>query len=437
MKKWQKLLIALAVLVVVAGGLYLVGRAVFGEKALDIFRASMHIPRPRPEVIARFNIGGVDVRVTNTAFSSLVAMLVLVLLAVLIRIGLNRKSDEERIKRPRGWQNLAEWAMGYVINLLEGAAGKGRLKKRPLGRMIFPLVGTLFIFIIFANWFSLVPLFSTLLVKPPFLPVEQVTLERVTTGDICVGDWLTLHATAGQATEPHFKWYVNGKEQKVHEEESAWLDYRVSDVYTLTVQVEAYNEKEGHHYGPIVASTVFKPLEGEAATAAGCGKREPTEKAEHEEHHIPGLVWFFGGDRPGEAVPLLRAPNSHLAITAGMAIVAIVTVQALGVVAHGPLGYLKHLATDAPGWMKPIMFPIHVVSELSRIISLSARLFGNLYGGDVLLAVIFNLLAPLVPALFFGIEAFFYYIQALLFSVLTTVYISLAVAGGHGEGQGH
>lgn len=435
MKKWQRLLLILGVLAVVAGGLYLLGRAVFGEEAFTIFRASMHIPRPRPEVIARFPLGSTDVRITNTAFSSFVAMLVLVVLALLVRIGLSRKSEEERIRRPRGWQNLVEWAMEYVINLLEGAAGKGHLKKRPLGRAIFPLVGTLFLFIIFANWFSLMPLFSTLLVVPPFLPVEEVAIERAIAGDICVGDWLTLHATAGQATEPHFKWYVNGEEQEVEPEESAWLDYRVTEAHTLTVRVQARNEE-----GQAEGTFELVPLQGQAAQAAGCGSaaRAPVEKAGHAEHHTPGLVWFFGGGKGGEPIPLLRAPNSHLAITAGMAVVAIVTVQALGVVAHGPVGYLKHLATDAPVWMKPIMFPIHVVSELSRIISLSARLFGNLYGGDVLLAVIFNLLAPIVPALFFGIEAFFYYIQALLFSVLTTVYISLAVAGGgHEGGHGH
>ena len=120
-----------------------------------------------------------------------------------------------------------------------------------------------------------------------------------------------------------------------------------------------------------------------------------------------------------------------------MAVISVVVVQVLGTMKHGAVGYLKHLATDAPGAMKGIMFPIHIISELSHVISLSARLFGNLYGGDVLLAVIFNLLAPLIPALFLGIEAFFYYIQALLFSVLTTVYIAMAVGGGHHEEEAH
>ena len=420
-------------------GLYFLGGAIFHDDPMTVFRASLHIPKPKPETVIRFHVGSVPIDITSTAFSSFVAMAVLVILAALISRGLRRKSEEERIKNPRGWQNLVEWAVGYVIDLLEGAAGKGRLKKRPVARVIFPLVGTLFIFIIFANWFSLVPGFSTIVVKPPFDPVKEgaVSLEPAPTVAICPGDELTLTANAKGATEPEFHWYVNGEHQEGHH---AWLDYEFGEEgQVLDILVEAWNEDaEGRHYSAEYGAS-YVVLSGEEAEEAGCGERDPAVAAahEHEEHAAPGLIWFFGGDKPGEAVPILRAPNSHLSITAGMAVVAIVVVQALAIVAHGPVGYLRHLATDAPVWMRFIMFPIHVVSEFSRIISLSARLFGNLYGGDVLLAVIVNLIAPLVPALFFGIEAFFYYIQALLFSVLTTVYIALAVAGGHDEEHGH
>lgn len=342
-----RLSLILVVLGAVAGGLYLLGVLFFPDAPTTIFTAKMHIPRPRPEPIIRIHLGNLELPITNTAFSSLVSMLVLVVIALLVSRSLRRRSEEERIKNPRGVQNVAEWAMEYLINLLEGAAGKNRLKKRPLGRAIFPLVATLFIFIIFANWFSLVPGFSTIVVGP--------------TG-------------AAEAAPAH------------------------------------------------AAETT---VEGAHGAAPAEGEKEATPE-------INRILWLFG---PGaeEPIPLLRAANSHLAITAGMAIIAVIVVQVLGTMQHGPAGYLKHLATDAPGIMKGIMFPIHVISELSHVISLSARLFGNLYGGDVLLAVIFNMLAPLIPALFLGIEAFFYYIQALLFSVLTTVYISMAVGGGHRE----
>lgn len=437
MKKWRSWLI---LLIIVGGlvGLYFLSQVLFGSGA-TMLSARLHTPKPKPDVILRFRVGSLAIPITSTAFSSLVAMLALVLLAALIYRGLARRSEEERLRNPTGWQNLVEWAVEYVIRLLEPAAGRGRLKKRPLGRVIFPLVGTLFIFIIFANWFSLLPGFSTILVKPAFMPVEEVHIERVSEPgaptDICLDDRVTLRALAGQATSPHYEWYVDGEEKpEKEEEEAAWLDHHFTEPHTVTIRLVAWNEENGERH-QAEATIELVPLTGAAAQTAGCGERKPTHPAKHEEHINPTLVWLFGGDYPGEPVPLLRAPNSHLAITAGMAVVAIVTVQALGVMAHGPVGYLRHLATEAPLWMKPIMFPIHVVSELSRVISLSARLFGNLYGGDVLLAVIFNLLALFIPAVFLGIEAFFYYIQALLFSVLTTVYIALAVGGGH-EGHG-
>ena len=79
-----------------------------------------------------------------------------------------------------------------------------------------------------------------------------------------------------------------------------------------------------------------------------------------------------------------------------------------------------------------------MIGELSRIISLSARLFGNIFGGEVLLAVIIALTLPavgllgIIPAIFYGLELFFGLIQALLFSLLTLIYIAVAAAG-HGD----
>jgi ATP synthase F0 subunit c len=92
-------------------------------------------------------------------------------------------------------------------------------------------------------------------------------------------------------------------------------------------------------------------------------------------------------------------------------------------------------------YFKEFLNPIHLVGELSRIVSLAARLFGNIFGGEVLLAVIIALTAAalglfgIIPAIFYGLELFFGFIQALLFSLLTLIYITVAAAG-HG-GHGH
>jgi F-type H+-transporting ATPase subunit a len=107
-----------------------------------------------------------------------------------------------------------------------------------------------------------------------------------------------------------------------------------------------------------------------------------------------------------------------------------------GIASHGIGGYLKELATP---WY---LTPIHIISELSRIISLSFRLFGNIFGGEVLVTVMFVLLGGIFfgigAFIFVGLELLFGLIQALIFSILTLVFIATAV-GGHGAGghEGH
>ncbi|MCC6626092.1 MAG: F0F1 ATP synthase subunit A [Chloroflexi bacterium] len=132
-------------------------------------------------------------------------------------------------------------------------------------------------------------------------------------------------------------------------------------------------------------------------------------------------------------VPFFRAANADLNMTIAMALIAVIYVQVIGVSAHGVGGYLKELAT--PAWLAPV----HVISELSRIISLSCRLFGNIFGGEVFVVVIFFLFPLVLPVLPLILEYFFGFIQAVLFSVLTLVYLSLAAAGhgGHGDEHAH
>ena len=142
-------------------------------------------------------------------------------------------------------------------------------------------------------------------------------------------------------------------------------------------------------------------------------------------------------------IPFLRAPNADLNMTLALALVTFTTVQVLGIRAHGFRGRIKHMADP------PFLFPIELISEFSRIISLSARLFGNVFAGEVLLAVMFSLAATIkialvpvvIPVIFLFLEVMFGTIQALVFALLTTIYITLAAAGhsdhGHSEDHGH
>lgn len=160
---------------------------------------------------------------------------------------------------------------------------------------------------------------------------------------------------------------------------------------------------------------------------------------------VSGLFIFiilanFSGLLPGvgsitvgaDHVPLMRPPTADLNMTLAMSTTTFLAVQIFGIRAHGLGGRLKHMADP------PFIFPIEVVSELSRIISLAARLFGNVFAGEVLLgvgyaianAVKITVVPILLPVLFIGLEVLFGTIQALVFALLTLIYIFLAASHG-------
>jgi F-type H+-transporting ATPase subunit a len=161
---------------------------------------------------------------------------------------------------------------------------------------------------------------------------------------------------------------------------------------------------------------------------------------------LPG-VGTIGIRHGDEIVPFVRAAAADLNFTLGLAIVAFIVFVAWGVRINGVKGYLLELVGE-PRYMAPLMFPIHLISEVSRLVSLSMRLFGNVFAGEVLLgtmlalttAAVFILpLAFFVPAIFLGLELLFGAVQALVFALLAMTYISMAIAeheGGHAENDG-
>ncbi len=142
-------------------------------------------------------------------------------------------------------------------------------------------------------------------------------------------------------------------------------------------------------------------------------------------------------DKERVLVPFLRSPDSDPNMTLAMALLTFVLVQVAGISAHGVVGRIKHMGDP---WF---IFPIELVSELARIISLSARLFGNVFAGEVLLGVMYAagvaikiaIVPFLFPVVFMFLEVLFGTIQALVFALLTLIYITLAVADydEHGE----
>ena len=135
-------------------------------------------------------------------------------------------------------------------------------------------------------------------------------------------------------------------------------------------------------------------------------------------------------------IPGFMSPTSNINTTVALALFAFLLVQYFGVRKHG-LAYFKHFLGE-PLWLAPLMLPIHIIGELARPLSLSIRLFGNIFGEDMVVAVLIlivtsvlgKFLIPLqFPMLLFAV--FTSFVQALVFSMLVSIYIAVATEDQH------
>ncbi|MCL4458561.1 MAG: F0F1 ATP synthase subunit A [Chloroflexi bacterium] len=256
--------------------------------------AQVHLPAERVFIVYGFPV-------TNTMLASWLSMLILV--------GLSFAVTRNMRIVPSGLQNLVEFVVETMLNLVESVAGPEN------GRRFFPLVATIFLFIITSNWLGLFPGFGT------------------------IGFW------------------------EVGERDQATF------------------------------------------------------------------------------VPLLRSANTDLNMTLALAIVSVAATQYFGIRMVGFFRYTSRFINfGGRGIMDRVVNAfvglLELVSELAKLVSFSFRLFGNIFAGEVLLAVMVFLI-PLVASLpFMALELFVGFIQAFIFAVLTLVFLTIATAQHEGAGGG-
>ncbi len=129
-------------------------------------------------------------------------------------------------------------------------------------------------------------------------------------------------------------------------------------------------------------------------------------------------------------IPTFETPTGAIQVTLGCAVSAFLYYNYQGVHHHGFLGYLKTFWGPI-WWVGFLLFPVEVVSNLFRLLSLSVRLYANMFVGG-LLEQVFGALIPIgAPAAMMGLHLFVSFIQAYIFVLLPAVYISLATADEH------
>lgn len=135
------------------------------------------------------------------------------------------------------------------------------------------------------------------------------------------------------------------------------------------------------------------------------------------------LISNYSGLLPAAGhLPGLAAPTSSINCTAAMAIIAFVSVQAIGIREHHGLRYFKH-------FLKPFAFllPLMILEDLVKPVSLTLRLYGNIFGEETLTSAFFDMVPIGLPVLMQALSVLMGLIQALVFPLLTAIYIKEAL----------
>jgi F-type H+-transporting ATPase subunit a len=317
------------------------------------------IQPPKPIIVIHgenlATVGPLDI--LNTLLSAWVIMALLLIICFLAM----RKMS----MIPSGFYNFFEAIIEGIYNFVTGLAGEQN------GRRFFPLIATFFIYIAFANWMSLTPVFNS------------------------IGAYVELHE----------------EESEFHSEAVVFKDGGVSLIPFGAQDVELHAED--------------------------CAEGAEGDECRHHAIEVAEEEYLGEGEKLGVLFPYLRGINTDLMTTLSFAIVSALFVEYWGVSTQGFFRYASRFFT----FRSPIAFFVGIlefIAELARLVSFSARLFGNMLAGEILLFVMTFLVGLAAPILvvFYGLEVFVGAIQAFVFGTLTLVFAMLATAS-HGDHEDH
>ncbi len=156
---------------------------------------------------------------------------------------------------------------------------------------------------------------------------------------------------------------------------------------------------------------------------------------------VPGVASFYVTGSEGQHIPLFRGATTDFNTTFGLALAVIVIMQFVGMKEQGIGGYLSHFIqikqvirgfrkSVGEGMVSIIGFfvgLIEIISEVAKILSLSLRLFGNMFAHEVLTVILLGAFAIAVPAIWMGMGLLVGVVQSIVFVALVTVYYSLVL----------
>lgn len=128
-------------------------------------------------------------------------------------------------------------------------------------------------------------------------------------------------------------------------------------------------------------------------------------------------------------VPGLESPTANVVVPLGFAIVTFLYYHYHGVRANG-IAYIKQFLGPV-WWLYPLLLPIEIISHFARVLSLTVRLYANMFAGDLVTLAFFSLVPVGIPLIFLGLHLGVAVVQAYVFFLLAAIYLSLAIAHDH------
>lgn len=379
---------------------------------------------------------GEGVHLTNTLIGMLAADIVVILILAALTLGGGVKAIPGRL------QSLLEMLVGFMYDFAKSVAGSRA------GR-IFPLVMSIFFFLLVANWLELVPGVDSVgllhcaedgFAGYPINVEEGEAIEGVVSLSV------TSPLNAGtRATEADFCACEAVNLGHFPKGEEAHCEHALEEAGVVIPVMEAH---EGDETGEDDHAD-----EGEAADDDHADEEHADDGYHAVSDELVNAVLVAEEEGLVDAnifvvTPFVRAAATDLNLTIALAIIAVVMVQIYGVWALGPdyfqkfvnLRALGNLGKKPLGLIDFVVGIFEIVSEFAKIISFAFRLFGNIFAGQVLLFIMAFLVATMLPVVFYLLELFVGLMQAFVFAVLTLIFSAQAMESHHHEeehGEAH
>lgn len=368
-------------------------------------------------------------KITSIGGYQLMNTYVMFWLAGIVLMLLTWRATRKISEIPGRIQGIFELLFEFFVGLAEASAGGRR------GRMFLPIVTGIFLTVLFSNWLGTLPGVGNIGRVESMEEYLHHKLEKSLNGidggaeviELIEHDGLAAFADETFLEEHAHEADVFGQalEEVLHEHGGDKLV-----VFTGSSGMATIPFGSGEQNKVLVSQLVDIPAEGHmdaheiAHIVHQIEHPELLESANHEEITAEDVE----NGRVGLLVPFLRGASTDLNTTLAIALVAMISVQFWGFKSLGFKGYAGKF------FFNPIKKPIdafvgmlELVGEGIKVISFTFRLFGNMFAGEILL-IAMGFLLPLIGIIpFLGLELFVGVIQAIIFSVLTLIFGSLAI----------